>query len=226
MKTKRFFKTVMSMLVAAICCTSFSSCDEDRMEALQLNGTWFGDFGMNYSYGRWTFDSYETTIRFHQSGISNHGTGTQVDYYREGPYERLYYDFDWWISNGVVKLRYHWAEEYDVNIYDYRLTSSHFYGRFENGAPFNLESTDYWYTIHNSYYDRYHYGCDIYNSWGYDYPWRYYAKEKKGTENAHKTNDSKVVELAPGINGVPAEGTEYAYPAPSEIHLGNRNSVK
>ena len=203
-----------------------TSCDKDEMTALELHGQWYGDFGMNYSYeepvydryGHITgyvtrrFECYDTKIRFHQKGFTDHGTGTQVDYYKYGPYEYIYYDFDWWVQNGIIKLRYRWANEWDTDIINYSLSSTHFRGTFDfTRVHFDLLSLDksaYNWDIRNSYYRNYGYGCDPYMNYGY-YPYNYYAPGKPGVQkNSVERNDSAFI------------------PSMQEIHIGNRYAEK
>ena len=59
------------------CASMFTSCrdQEDINQSMALSGEWRGDFGMYYTYverGRtYTFDSYDTYIRFRRSKLSN-----------------------------------------------------------------------------------------------------------------------------------------------------------
>lgn len=180
MNIKKQTRTIITLLLIIVASAVTTSCDNDVMEANTLRGDWYGDFGMEYSFvdprtGRThVFECYDTYIRFYQSGYSNRGTGTQVDYYKYGPYERIYYDFDWYIVNGVIKLRYHWATEWDADIYNYVLTSNYFEGRFQDGVRFNMRAIyDYNWNFSNRYYKQYHYGCDPYEEYGF-YPYGYY----------------------------------------------------
>lgn len=226
MNTIRRFRNAAYLLLMVLASATFTSCDEDKMEAMTLHGDWYGDFGMNYEYeepiydryghivGKEVrrFDSYDTKIHFHQRGFSNHGTGTQIDYYEHGPYEYMYYDFDWRIENGVIKLRYRWANEWDTDIINYSLTNTRFAGTFDfSRVHFSLLSLDnYDWDIRNPYYQEYGYGCDIYSGYGGYYPYHYYAPAARGTENK-----------------VTTEKSDSAYiPSMQEIRIGNRYAKK
>lgn len=218
MNTLKKLRYAAYILLAMLVMTS---CDEDNRKAFKLNGAWRGDFGMNYSYvdpwGRsHRFDCYDTRIKFNSDIMySSHGTAVQKDYYLTGPYEYIYYNIDWTINNGVIRLRYHWANQWDTDIFNYSLTASTFRGYFDNTTvPFELHSlTNYDWTIRNSYYDRYGYGCDPYSNYGY-YPYPYYAPGKKGETIQGKKRES-----------VDADSTAYI-PALEEMHFGNRFTEK
>ncbi len=149
---------------------SLSSCtDED--EAMVLSGEWHGNWNMWYEdeYGdRWT--SNETYLRFDRSH-STSGTGTQVDYYRRGPYEYLVYRFNWRVSNGVIYLTYPHDPEMDVNIYNYHLDNGVFDGYFGSSrTSFQMDKVstfEYW--TPNVWIDSYYgYTSYIYYSGKYD----------------------------------------------------------
>ncbi len=178
-------------LLATMTTMTFSSCtvDEDTHEAMMLSGQWTGDFGMFYEiqdrWGNWhRFDSYDTDLVFYPDyDYATHGTGKQVDYYREGPYAYQYYYFDWSVRNGVVYLTYPYDPELNTAIYNYSMNHDYFSGRFDgSSSTFRLRKlVDYynWDYYHGNYmyapcYDYY-----------YDY-YDFYAKQRDGgnTENA------------------------------------------
>ena len=50
----------------------------------------------------YTFDSYDTDIVFYpEYDYATYGYGYQVDWYEEGPYERMSFKFNWEIRDGV-----------------------------------------------------------------------------------------------------------------------------
>ena len=102
---------------------------------------WYED-----EFGR-TWTSNDTYIRFDR-GRSTSGEGTQVDYYRRGPYEYLVYRFYWSVSDGVIYLTYPHDPEMDVAIYDYHLSNRVFDGYFGSSrASFTMDkisSFEYW----------------------------------------------------------------------------------
>lgn len=160
-------------MAAFMACVVTTSCDEDIDESITLAGEWYGDFGMSYdiydAYGRpWTFRSYESRVVFYpHHDYATYGTGTQVDFYREGPYERMYYNFRWSVRDGVVYLRYPYEDRYlDTEISDYRLSESTFSGYFG--------WTDTRFHMHKiaGYYD----WSPYHDSYGYFYRDGWYAK--------------------------------------------------
>ncbi len=142
---KKVLPLVSFVLVAMLC---FSSCSADENEARVLSGEWHGDWSMWYEdeFGR-TWTSNDTYIRFDR-GRSTSGEGTQVDYYRRGPYEYLVYRFYWSVSDGVIYLTYPHDPEMDVAIYDYHLSNRVFDGYFGSSrASFTMDkisSFEYW----------------------------------------------------------------------------------
>ena len=184
-------KTRLLCIIATLTClTALTSCDEDQRISFKLEGEWYGNFGMYYEYegydpyGRYIqrpFDSYETDIRFVESGFSSHGEGFQVDHYREGPYEFLSYRFRWEVRNGVLYLTYPPRySDYDTEIYDYSLTYDYFRGYFSNASqPFSLKK------LHDYNWDYYGYGSEYYwyerPNWSY-YPYYSPAKDVKAAQ--------------------------------------------
>lgn len=224
MKLQKLFTALCAVFALAGTMT-LTSCDEDNNKAYKLNGEWYGDFGMNYTYTygnrTYRFDCYDTKIKFSSDIMySSHGTAVQVDYYADGPYEYLYYNIDWTINNGVITLRYHWANQWDTRIYNYALSTSHFTGYFDNtNVPFDLRALySYDWNIRNSYYQEYGYGCDRYSNYGY-YPYPYYAPSKDGKVHG------KLADKAETVEGTSAEGDKYV-PAPEELTFGNRFTEK
>ena len=152
-------------LVAAMACTalalgSLNSCvvidniNPDVEISYSLTGDWNGDFGMYYDYydrhGRFveTFDCYDTDISFYPDyDYATHGYGYQVDFYRYGPYTKIYHSFEWEIHNCDVYLYYIGERELDTVIRDYRLSSSYFTGYFnDSNTRFSLRK-------YRDYYD-------------------------------------------------------------------------
>ena len=183
----RRMKNWMMMLVMVMTAGMMTSCDEDEKMAFKLGGEWYGDFGMNYTVehrGRlYTYDSYDTYLKFYNDGISaSHGWGKQVDYYDYGPYEYMYYKFYWRIRDGVIHITYPRNPELEVTIYDYRMTWSRFFGWFGNSdVQFSLDRLDRdydWDCYTNDYYcyDRGGWSFDI--GFGYDNYYPYYAKSR------------------------------------------------
>ena len=191
-------KTWMMMIATIMMAGIMASCDSDQKLAFRLDGAWYGDFGMNYTYidrrgQAITVDSYDTYLKFYNDGIAaSHGWGKQVDYYRYGPYERLYYRFEWRIRDGVIHITYPCDPQLSVDIYDYSLKWGHFTGWFgDSDVHFDLRSlsTDYDWDIYTGNYYEY-----CYTGWHYDgYGWYesyypYYAKTRTTDTTEVQTN--------------------------------------
>jgi hypothetical protein len=165
MKRRNLLKNICIMMVAML---SLSSCgmvigweeDMDVKQSIKFAGQWTGDFGMYYTYrhhGRlYTFDSYDTDIVFYpEHNGATWGYGKQVDYYERGPYSHIYNRFNWEIRNGIVYLQYHSDPSLDCAIYDYRMTSDRFQGRFgsSNDRFYLTKIADYYdWTVYMDYY--------------------------------------------------------------------------
>lgn len=168
---------------------SFTSCDEDYVQAEYLSGQWRGDFGMYYKdrFG-FEWDADYTIIEFYNNGWGASGSGRQYDYYRVGPYQYQYYKFTWKINNGVIYLHYPSDPDLDVAIYDYQMTYGYFSGFFGNTPSkfrlakyedFNWNSYStygdyYGYYNQGYYYDGYYYDDYYYD----DYYYGYYSKTR------------------------------------------------
>lgn len=165
MKRTTLIGRMLMMLTAMLC---LSSCgmviaweeDMDVKQSIKFAGQWTGDFGMYYTYryhGRlYTFDSYDTDIVFYpEYDGATHGYGKQVDYYERGPFEYIYNRFNWEIRNGIVYLQYHSDPSLNCAIYDYRMTSDRFQGRFgsSNDKFYLTKIADYYdWTAYMDYY--------------------------------------------------------------------------
>ena len=165
MKRRNLLKNICIMMVAML---GMSSCgmvigweeDMDVKQSIKFAGQWTGDFGMYYTYrhhGRlYTFDSYDTDIVFYpEHDGATWGYGKQVDYYERGPYSHIYNRFNWEIRNGIVYLQYHSDPSLDCAIYDYRMTSDRFQGRFgsSNDRFYLTKIADYYdWTVYMDYY--------------------------------------------------------------------------
>ncbi len=132
----KHFKIWAFMLLMTLSCGIFTSCDEDRDLSMVISGEWYGDFGMSYDamvYGRpMTFYATESRVVFYpHHNYATYGTGTQVDFYANGPYESIYYRFRWTTRNGVIYLTYPYEDSYlNTEISDYWLSDSRFEGFF------------------------------------------------------------------------------------------------
>ena len=148
---KRYYSFLPAILIVCSCLLTSCIPHEDTNQSMALSGEWRGDFGMYYDYsyrGRtYTFDSYDSYVRFIPDyAYANHGVGTQVDYYEEGPYEYQYYSFTWSVRNGVIYLYYDYDPGLDTRISDYHMTNDYLRGTFsESGTQFRLyKMTDFY----------------------------------------------------------------------------------
>ena len=192
--------TLLSTIAMLAVCVSFTSCEtEDVGESIALSGQWMGDRGMYYQIehrGRiYTYESYDTDIVFYPDyDYATHGYGYQVDWYRQGPYERLSFRFKWSINNGIVDIYYPGYPEYNTFIRDYRLSNDYFSGYLgDSNTRFRLNKIrDYYDWAYYSYYD--------YHSWAYDgYVWDdyyYYGKTRStGIEEETSSSDGTIIKI-------------------------------
>ncbi len=220
MKKNNFWALVAGITCSALSLFAFASCDDDVDASVALSGDWDGDFGMYYDYydrhGRFveTFDCYDTDISFYPDyDYATHGYGYQVDFYRYGPYTKIYHSFEWEIHNCDVYLYYIGERELDTVIRDYRLSSSYFTGYFnDSNTRFSLRKYRDYYDW-DPYWDDYGtynhgtgYGYYYRDDWYYDDDF-YYAR----TRSAAPAIDTEELK---------ADGKEFT------IHYGNRFNQK
>lgn len=148
--------------IIAILCAGLllASCSKDDTKiAMKLSGEWDGYWGMYYfdpdhpEWGEW--DSYQSTVVFEpyeEYGTS--GRGYQMDWYGEqlndqgykSPYKYMTYYFDWWVSNGKIRISYPTNPDFNVTIRDYDLSKQRFTGYFNNSTTrFDLHAIEKWY---------------------------------------------------------------------------------
>ncbi len=190
-----------TMMIGA--CT-LSSCDDDNVVAIQLQGEWYGDFGMYYSgVNRYneviTWECTDTYMKFDNAFFAAaSGYCRQVDYYpynvrgwgvdRYGekfrydapcPYEYIYHYINFKIKDGVITFKYKNEKDWNTIVNDYDITYSTFSGHFaDTGAPFYLKSAkmgDAWW---GNYANEYNYVNDHY----YERNDGYYVKRELSFE--------------------------------------------
>ena len=182
MKKLYFYLLMMMPLMASVTLTSCESDDQYESDLL-VEGDWQGYLG-TYYYDRWglTGTTYETVMRFGSSGYgATSGRGYQVDYDTRSPfYDYAYCTFQWSVVNGQITLIYDDDQWNPVYIYDYRLTSRHFYGYMDDGSrrsiEFDLENVNF------GYWDRY-----TYDYYDYDDDYYYRTRSADGTTEAVPT---------------------------------------
>ena len=140
-KITSWAKMLIFVLVGAL---SLTSCDKDDMKAANLDGTWEGDFFMEYlSPSGILYHAKSTMIRFDQKPFKNYGVGYQIDYYPKGcPVLIAFHEFDWSVEDGIVTMVYPTEPELNIRIYDYRMSSTSFHGVIEKGASKTAFSLD------------------------------------------------------------------------------------
>lgn len=178
---------------------ALTSCmDDDTEQSMILSGEWRGDFGMFFEYedrfGRIRrFDSYDTYITFIPAyDYARYGRGTQVDYYREGPFEYQYYNFNWRVDNGNIYLTYDYDPQLNTRISSYSMTNTYFSGIFaSSGTAFRLNKmVDYydWTPYVNTY------GYDYRDDWTYGYPYRApFSRTDNGTPSDSTSAAAQVI---------------------------------
>ena len=139
--------SLIMAICVALCATT--ACDEDEKMGLRLAGEWEGEFYSTYTCQYKSeptprqYYADHTYLQFRTDGFDvDQGTGIEVDYFGSGPYEYLWYEFDWKVRDEVIELRFVDAPEMDVTIEDYHLTYDRFRGRFGEGYSFSLGKMD------------------------------------------------------------------------------------
>ena len=154
---KKIF-SLLSVVIIALC--TLTSCDEDIMTSHSLEGVWTGKLYTYYEHKYGTdVDVTYTEISFDRDiqGEYTSGTGYWTDYYRRGDYNR--YRIYWEVDKGHIYITFKRTNT-TIDIYDYKLNSSHFRGSFKEG---NYTYTDFDFTKVKDYE---YYGDDDYY---YDY---------------------------------------------------------
>ena len=175
-------KKMFTMLMMAMMAITFTSC-EDEYIANTLEGTWKGNMYISSYWDGRTYDATYTEITFLRDPYTySSGSGYWVDYYSNAPWDYVANHIDWTVNNGVIYV--YFIEDGDrLEIHDYRLSSSRFYGTiYENShnVDFDLINVSHPYT----YWDNYYWG---YDGWYDDYYWA-------RTRGAAATDDTKTVE--------------------------------
>lgn len=179
---KKFYQS-LSVMLSVLSSLVMVSCDDDVQRSIELSGSWNGDFGMYYVDGKGReWDSYDTDIVFYPDyDYATRGYGQQVDWYKHGPYTKMYYRFYWQIRNGVIYLDYPQAPELNTAIYDYRLNNCYFSGMCEGAStPFRLGKIEDYYNW--SCYNGYDYGYYYDDDWYWDYDYYTYTRSGEADE--------------------------------------------
>lgn len=132
---KKIQNWVLTLVAFVTMGLTFTSCDDDIVQARYLSGEWRGYFGMYYvdRFG-YEWDSEYTIIEFYRDPGSSHGWGRQYDKYSHAPISYEYHKFNWRIDDGIVYLTYPGDHQLDTWIRDYEMDTrvGIFTGYFEN----------------------------------------------------------------------------------------------
>ena len=195
---KKFY-TIFTLLSLLTFGTILTSCDDDTLDAVCLEGDWTGNLGMYYSDGRYTYNADYSNIRFiPHYDFATYGTGEEIDFFSNVycPIRYQSFYFTWEVRNSVLYLHFPYNEQLDVAISEYRLNSRYFAGIIGTTAFQLTKLTDYneWglydrgtyygYGYYNNYYDDY-----------YDYPYYpyYSSKKRNGGNDGAEVADSALV---------------------------------
>ncbi|MCQ2095666.1 MAG: hypothetical protein MJY59_02860 [Bacteroidaceae bacterium] len=188
---KRYLLSSALLLCLSASSLLMSCMSEDTEESIVLSGQWTGNFGMYYEY-EWrgyiyTFNSYDSDIVFYPDyDYATHGYGYEVDYYYEGPYDRMSLRFDWEIRSGRIYLYYPGNSCYNATISNYRLSNNYFTGYFNGGGEmFSLRKlADFYNWSEYSYYGDWH--CWSNSGWS----WYSYSKTRSAVADSLDCDDT------------------------------------
>lgn len=172
----------IAIAIFGLTAMTFTSCDEDQLTGITLEGTWEGDM---YTFSEWSGNTYwasSTELEFVQDPFRfTSGTGYWVDYYSDAPWDYIASHIDWTVRNGVISI-YFREDHYTLDIYDYRLSNNNFSGYIYDGGK-KLS-----FCLHHTYspnWGGYNYGYDYwYDNW-------YYAKKAPMVEDDTDTTAIK-----------------------------------
>ncbi len=200
---KKNLKSIM-MAVAALLSITMTSCQEDELIAMTLDGNWKGNMYVSYQIngrGEYYDASYSEVCFLRNPSQFASGDGYWIDYYNDYVrygWERNYIanHIKWEVINGNIRI--HFIEENSyVTIYEYCLTDNHFSGYIEmyNGTKqrFSLvhTSSPNWSTYHWGS-DRFYYNANQ-NNFGIEEGASYANKSFMDLEDgvsSNNTNDS------------------------------------
>lgn len=145
-----------------------TSCDEDQMIGMNLEGTWVGNMYMVTEWSGHTYKATESEITFTSDPFRNtKGYGYWVDRYSGYRWDYVANHIRWRVQNRTLYV-YFEEDRYEIAIYDFRVNNNRFQGWIDSddgeSLKFDLVKVyDYEYD-----WDDYDYG------WGY---WDYYYNE-------------------------------------------------
>lgn len=167
MKTvSNYFSKILSVVMLLTFVVAMTSCDSDwwdehrndYKQSKALSGQWTGDLNVYCSYNGRNYEASYTDIVFYPDyNGATHGYGYQVDFFAQGPYERVNHKFKWEVRKGVVELDYYHNSYLDTRIRDYNMDNRYFEGYFgDSDVRFKLHKIENYYDW-TPYFDNYNY---------------------------------------------------------------------
>ena len=140
-------------------------------------GTWEGNMYVTSYWNNRYYDASYTLINFDRDpGTYSSGTGYWIDYYSDAPWDYIANHIRWNVKGGNIRV-YFVEDDYNVTIYDYRLTNNYFDGYIytydDKEVEFHLTKTS------SPDWNQYHYGWDY---------WRGNNAKQSGYEGAHTSS--------------------------------------
>lgn len=167
---KKIF-TFISAIVLALGALTLTSCNQDQMIGMTLDGSWSGNMYIQTSWDGYTYQTTYSEIEFNTDPYSYaSGYGYWVDYYSDAPWDYYASHIKWTVVNGMIRV-YFMEDNYTMNIYDYSISNNRFegviYDDYGKAIQFSLRSND------PEDWGSYGYGWDAWNS--------FYSKSMTGT---------------------------------------------
>lgn len=158
-------KTYLQGALLLVMLSLLTACDPDVDKGRMLSGRWFGDLGMMVN----GYPARGSDIEFvPDTWESTSGYGTEIDYYGRYGMTTIRHRFEWFVSNGVIFLRFD-DPALDCMIRNYSLSDQYFRG-YMDGA---YSSSYFTLRAYEKYWSDYGYWRE-----DYDYPYwgDYYVK--------------------------------------------------
>lgn len=158
--------TLFMMLLAAVMTLSMSSCTEDQLIGMDLEGTWEGRMYIAHEFEERTYYSTYSVLTFNADLFKvKSGTGYWVDYYDEYGWGRNYLanHITWRVKDKVIYIHFD-EDDYNIEIHNYDLNKGHFIGKI---YTYDGKVVDFdLYKVRDPNWDDYYYGFDPYYSKG------------------------------------------------------------
>ena len=152
------FHTLMTMVAIAMLSFTVTSCETDEDIADTLWGTWEGNMYVTSYWNNRYYDASYSEITFDRDPSTySSGRGYWVDYYSNAPWDYIANHIRWNVRGGNIRV-YFVEDDYEAEIYDYRLSYNYFDGYIytydDKEVEFHLTKTD------SPDWGRYNYGWD------------------------------------------------------------------